>query len=200
MKPAWSRRTTSSLMTRLLSSFILLGFCFIGLASGLMESLWQMTSGSIPDISVGDHANTSEIFDKNCLNNVFSWGYRFEQFRGGYRWHGSTLNDSCSSSVLLSRFHNSMGESGSRLSPYCDCYWSAIISTSCLHESLLGPAWEVFCTQPDLFRPTVASVLAIIRSPHILAIPDGVGHFSSWWWMNETALITWIHGILRMTL
>jgi len=105
MKPTWSRQATSSLMAQLLSSFILLGFCFTGLVSALIKSLWQMISGSISGILVGDYAKTSEFFDKNCLNNFFSWGCRFELIRSVHsRWFMSILNDLGSSSVLLLGF------------------------------------------------------------------------------------------------
>ena len=42
MKPTRSRHSTSSLMARLRSSFILFGFYFTGLTPALMESLWQI--------------------------------------------------------------------------------------------------------------------------------------------------------------
>jgi len=57
---------------RLCSLFILLGFCFTGLASVLMESLWQMTQGQFQAYWWGDHANMFEFSDNSCLNNVFS--------------------------------------------------------------------------------------------------------------------------------
>ena len=72
MKPTRSRQSTSSLMARLRSSFILLGFCYASFVFALMESLWQKILGSISGISVGAHANTSKLSYKNFLNKVFS--------------------------------------------------------------------------------------------------------------------------------
>ena len=143
-----------------------------------------MISRSIPGISMGDHATTSELSDKNCLNNVFSWGCRFEPIRRARSgWCGFTMNDSGSSLVLLSGFPDSVGKSGSRLSPYCDCHLSAILFCFLSTEkSSFGPAPEALCTQSDLFRATATTVLTIAWSPLVLTIPDGVRYFRSWWW------------------
>ena len=59
----------------------------------------------------------------------------------------------------------------------------------------MGPAREAFCAQPNLFWATVATVLAIAWPPPILAIPDSVGYFSNWWWVDGTALTMWIHNL-----
>ena len=82
-----------------------------------------MTLGSIPGMSVGDHAKTSVFFDRTYLNSIFSNGCRFEpiqRVRSG--WRGSTPNDSRSSSVLLSGYSGSMGKLESRIPPNFDCY------------------------------------------------------------------------------
>ena len=71
-----------------------------------------MTSGSIPSMSVGDHSNMFEFSDKNCLNNVFSYESRFEPIRRVcFGQCKPTLKDS-GSSILLSGFPDSVGESG----------------------------------------------------------------------------------------
>ena len=59
-------------MVWLYYSFILLGFYFTDLAFDLMEILWQIILRSISSISVGAHANTSKLSDKNFLNKFFS--------------------------------------------------------------------------------------------------------------------------------
>jgi len=65
------KREMGLVLGRLRSLFILLGFCFNGLASALMENLWQMISRSISGMPVGVHANTSKLSDKNLLNKAF---------------------------------------------------------------------------------------------------------------------------------
>ena len=150
MKPAWSRRSTSSLIARLLSLFILLSFCFTGLASVLMESLWQMIAGSNPGMSVGVHANTSEFSDKNCLNSVFPWGRRFEPIRSTRTWTMWVYTEwlGLLLGLIVRVFWLGVWV---RISTFacCHCFWSVIffcfLSTG---ESSLGPTWEAFCKIP----------------------------------------------------
>jgi len=73
MKPALRRRSSSSFRARRHSAIIFYSLFFTGLASGKVDSLWQMTKGSTLGISVGDHKNISRFSDKNSLNWSFSW-------------------------------------------------------------------------------------------------------------------------------
>ena len=73
-------------------------------------------------------------------------------------------------------------------------------SISCSGRVLLR-ACSAGHLRPSRPSPFIAvSVLAIAWSPIILAILDGVGYFNSWWWVDEIALIVWIHSLLRMAL
>jgi len=132
MKLACNRRSTSSLMARLRSSFILLGFC-------LDEEL------VVNDIRINfRHIDRGpreyiQIIQQKLLNKAFSWGCSFKPIRRIRSWwRESTEKDSGSFSVLLSWSLDSLGESRtgssdsareseSWLSPLCDCYWSTIL-------------------------------------------------------------------------
>jgi len=72
-------------MVWLFSLFIPLGFCFTSLASTHMESLWQMTSGLIPGMSVRDHANMSVFFDKLFEQYHLLWVQAWTNSEGSFR-------------------------------------------------------------------------------------------------------------------
>ena len=86
-----------------------------------------MISGLILAISMEDHTITLVFFNRNYLNSIFTCGCRLKLIRRVHSgWCGFTLNDSGSSSALLSRLFDSVGVSESGLPPNFDCYWSTI--------------------------------------------------------------------------
>ena len=131
-----------------------------------MENLRQITSRLIPGMSTGDHANTPIFSNKNCLNSTFSRWCMFKPIRRVHSgWWGSTLNNSGSSSVLLSRFPDSVGEWGFRRTLIAIVQQPSSISypQESLHWAMLGmllASSPTSCDQPQqLFWPSLGHTL-----------------------------------------